>query len=53
MIKSGAKCIQKFRLVFLTLFISGIVKPGGNAFYKYEYEYTICVLCKTQKGFCK
>ena len=48
-----ANVIQKLRLIFLSLSISGIVKAGSNTFYKYEYKYKICVLCKTQTGYCK
>ena len=49
----GSNVIQKLRLIFLSLSISGIVKAGSNTFYKYEYKYKICVLYKTQTGFCK
>ena len=42
--------IQKLRLIFLSLTISGIVKAESNTFYKYEYEYTICVQHKRQTG---
>ena len=48
-----ANIIQKLRLIFLSLSISGTVKGGSNTFYKYEYKYKICVLYKAQKGFCK
>ena len=47
--------IQKLRLIFLSLSISGKVKAGSNTFYKYKYEYkhNTFVLYKTQAGFCK
>ena len=34
--------MQKLRLIFLLLFISGIIKVESDTIYKYEYEYTIC-----------
>ena len=43
-----ANVIQNLRIIFLSLSISEIVKAGSNTIYKYEYEYTICVLYKTQ-----
>ena len=42
-----ANVIQKLRLVFLSLFASGIIKIRSNTFYKYEYKCTISMLCKT------
>ena len=52
-IKSSGKCIQNVRLILLSLSISGTVKAESNTFYKYECEYTLCVLYKAQTGFCK
>ena len=41
----AANVIQKLRVIFPSLSISGIVKTGNNNFYKYEYEYTdMCVI---------
>ena len=37
----AANIIQKLRLIFLLLSISGIVKARGNTFRKYEYEYKL------------
>ena len=48
-----ANVIQNLRLIFLLLSISGTVKAESNSFYKYEYEYKLCVLYKKQTGFCK
>ena len=49
----AANVIQNPKHSFiLSLFISGIVKVESNTFYKYEYEYTICVIYKTQIGCC-
>ena len=44
----AANVIQHLlRLNFLSLSISLTEKAESNAFYKYEYEYTICMLYKT------
>ena len=53
LIKSSRKCNPNFKTYFLLLPISGTVKAERNTFYKYEHEYTSCVLYKTQAGFCK
>ena len=45
-----ANLIQQLRVIFPSLSIPEIVKAESNTFYKYEYEYTVCVLYKTQKG---
>ena len=39
-----ATVIQKVKLIFLSLSISGIVKAISNPLYKFEYKYKICVL---------
>ena len=49
----AANVTKNLGIIFLLLSISGIVKAGSTTFYKYEYEYTICVLYKTQTGFCR
>ena len=49
----AANIIPKLRLIYLSLSISGIIKAGSNTFYKYEYEYKICALYKTQTGLSK
>ena len=53
LIKSSAKCNTKSKTYFLSLCTSGTVKAESNIFHKYEYEYTLCALYKTQTGFCK
>ena len=53
LIESSGKCNPKSKIIFLSLFISGIVKVESNTFYSCEYEYTICVLYKIQTGCCK
>ena len=52
-IKSSGKCNPKSKVISLSLSFSGILKVESNTFYRYEYEYTICVLYKTQTGCCK
>ena len=51
LIKSSGN--PKSNTYFSFAFRSGTVKAESNTFYKYEYEYTLCVLYKTQTGFCK
>ena len=53
LIKSSGKCNSKSKTYFSFAFISGTARVESNTFYKYEYEYTLCVLYKTQTGFCK
>ena len=48
----AADVILKLRLI-LSLFISGVVKTGRNAFYKFEYEHKICLPYMMQTDFCK
>ena len=48
-----ADVIQKLRLIFLSLYISGIVKTGRNVFYKCDYEYKICLPYIIQTCFSK
>ena len=50
MIKSSGKCNPK-RKTYLSPSISGTVKVGRNSFYKYEYEYKICLPYMTQTPF--
>ena len=50
----AADVIQRLSIAFMYPFsISGIVKAGTNTFHKYGYECKICVLYKTQTGFCE
>ena len=49
----SSKCNPKYKTYFLSLSISGTLKAGRNIFYKYEYEYKICLPYMTQTGFCK
>ena len=44
---------KKLGLTFLLLSISEIVKVGSNTFSKYEHEYKLCALYKSQTGLCK
>ena len=34
----AANVIEKLRLIFVSLSISGIVKVGGDTLYKYEFK---------------
>ena len=50
LIKSSGKCKPKTQTYFSFAFH---LRDIRDTFYKYEYEYTICVLHKAGAGFCK
>ena len=49
----AANAIQTKYLFFFCFPSEGIVKTGRNTFYKYEYEYKVCLPYMLQTGFCK
>ena len=51
MIKSSSKCNPKTYFSFV--FHNRNSKGGRNTFYRYEYEYKICLTCMIQTGFYK
>ena len=50
LIKSRGKCHSKSKTYLFFCYPS---QAESNTLPKYEYEYTLCVIYKTQTGFCK